>query len=891
MDKKDLAKLRQELKTKSGKVTFYNINELKKMGYESIAHMPTTLKILLEGLIRQLDDERIAARTGVSIEHIHHLLNWQKGEGEIPFIPARVLMQDFTGVPCIVDLAAMRDALEAMGGDPQKINPLIPVDLVIDHSIQIDKYGSARAADYNTQKEFERNRERYEFLRWAALSFDNFSVVPPATGIVHQINLEYLAKVVQVRKVGNRLVAFPDTVVGTDSHTTMINGLGVLGWGVGGIEAEAASLGEPITFTIPEVIGFKLTGELNKETTATDLVLTVTRMLRDKGVVEKFVEFYGPGLKALSLPDRAVIANMSPEYGATVGFSPVDGETLRYLRQTKRPDELIALIEQYTKATGLYNEDNAPEPEFSSVLELDLSQVRPSIAGPKKPHQHVPINAAKQSFVELVKDRNSATTPVATLKLDKAQVELRDGSVVIAAITSCTNTSSPPVMIAAGLLAQKAVAFGLHIAPYVKTSLAPGSRVVTRYLQAAGLLPYLEALGFHLAGYGCTTCIGNSGPLQPQISKAIKEQNLIVASVLSGNRNFEGRVHSDVKANYLASPPLVVAYALAGRVDIDLTSEPLGYTPNEEPVYLKDIWPSRDEITAAINNYVKAEFFQEEYQKVDSKNPDWNNIQVKGGKKYNWSTTSTYIRKPIFFDGLTLTPKTVEAVKNARVLAYLGDSITTDHISPAGSIAANSQAALWLTERGVKPEDFNSYGSRRGNHEVMMRGTFGNTRIRNKLVPAREGSFSVHLPTSQEMSIFEAAAKYQAEGTALIVIGGKDYGMGSSRDWAAKGTYLLGIKAVLAESFERIHRNNLVGMGVLPLQFLPNENAASLGLTGQETYNIELVTTVGQTVTVDVKDSTRSFAFKALVRIDTPQELNYYQHQGILQALLRRMAG
>jgi aconitate hydratase len=824
------------------------------------------------------------------------------------------VMQDFTGVPAIVDLAAMRDALAALGGDAQKINPLIPIDLVIDHSVQVDSYASVRALEVNADMEFRRNRERYEFLRWGAASFENFRVVPPATGIVHQVNLEYLARVVEKRRLDGEWTVFPDTLVGTDSHTTMINGIGVLGWGVGGIEAEAAILGQPLYMLIPEVIGFKLTGALREGVTATDLVLTITEVLRKYGVVGKFVEFFGPGLGSLSVADRATIGNMSPEYGATAGFFPVDGETLRYLTFTGRAPEQVKLVERYTRAQGIFRSDETPQPEYTDVLELDLNAVEPSIAGPRRPQDRIPLSRAAKAWLEIetadlpsgrdgdkeqivweeeggapAGQTNDAPVPVA---LAGRQAHLGHGSVVIAAITSCTNTSNPAVMIAAGILARKAVRLGLQVPVYTKTSLAPGSRVVTRYLDEAGLTPYLEALGFHLVGYGCTTCIGNSGPLHPAVSRAIREGGLTAAAVLSGNRNFEGRIHPEVKANYLASPPLVVAYALAGTMNIDLTRDPLGRDRNEHPVYLKDIWPSSEEIGQAVASCVSPEMFGEEYAEVFTGNPTWNAVKVSESRLYDWRAESTYIRKPPFFEALTLDLPPPLRISNARVLALLGDSVTTDHISPAGAIPADSPAGVWLAAQGVPESEFNTYGSRRGNHEVMIRGTFANIRIRNRLVPGVEGGHTRHLPSGEKMFIYEAAVRYRQEGTPLLVIAGKEYGSGSSRDWAAKGTALLGVKAVIAESFERIHRSNLIGMGVLPLQFAGGQSAGSLGLSGEESYSLQAVEKPGQemTVTARAADGGRK-RFQVEVRLDTAVEMEYYRNRGILQAVLRKLAG
>ncbi len=879
--------------------------------------LPFCLKVLLENLLRN-EGASLAVRKA----DIVALALWDpKAEpnAEIAFTPARVLMQDFTGVPCVVDLAAMRDAMKALGGDPAKINPLVPVELVIDHSVQVDEYGTPTAFADNVQREYQRNEERYQFLRWGQKAFNNFKVVPPGTGICHQVNLEFLARGVFVDANGN---AYPDTLVGTDSHTTMINGLGVLGWGVGGIEAEAAMLGQPVSMLIPQVIGFKLSGQLSPGATATDLVLTVTQMLRKKGVVGRFVEFFGPGLAELPLADRATIANMAPEYGATCGIFPVDAETLRYLTQTGRPPEQVALVEAYYREQGMFHEANTPEANYTDTLELNLADVVPSLAGPSRPQDRVPLNQMKSAFAEALpklkagaKKATSVSLPVtegggggepahppATPEIPPP--ELHDGSVVIAAITSCTNTSNPSVMVAAGLLAQKAVAKGLNSKPWVKTSLAPGSQVVTDYLTESGLMDALNRLRFHLVGYGCTTCIGNSGPLPEAVSKAIAEQGLVVAAVLSGNRNFEGRVHPEVRANYLASPPLVVAYALAGRIDIDWENEPIGEGKNGQPVYLRDIWPSHEEVQDVINRTVKQESFKRIYSSVYEGDAQWKALQVPSGNLYAWNASSTYIAKPPYFAGMSKELPEIREITGARVLALLGDSITTDHISPAGNIKKDSPAGQYLLERGVDPKDFNQYGARRGHHEVMMRGTFANVRLKNLLIPPRddgsrvEGGFTRFFPSGELMSIYDAAMAYQKAGVPLLVIGGKEYGSGSSRDWAAKGTKLLGVKAVLAESFERIHRSNLVGMGVLPLQFLPGEGAAMLGLTGEEVYDIAgLIAGLEKnfdgasrelTITATKPDGS-VVTFKALSRIDTPQEVQYYKHDGILPYVLRQL--
>jgi len=880
---------RSTLKTAKGRFDFFSLARLESQGIGKVSRMPFSIKILLESVLRQVNG------FDVREEDVQALCAWNSAQAksrDFPFKPARVIMQDFTGVPAIVDLAAMRDAMGDLGGDPRRINPVIPVDLVIDHSVQVDLFASSRALAGNAALEFQRNRERYEFLRWGAKAFADFRVVPPATGIVHQVNLEYLAKVVQTRagSDGKGVTAFPDTLVGTDSHTPMINGIGVLGWGVGGIEAEAALLGQPLYMLIPEVVGMRLTGSLREGMTATDLVLTVTQALRKFGVVDKIVEFFGPGLDSLSVADRATIGNMSPEYGATAGFFPVDEKTIEYLQFTGRSPELVDLVERYCKEQGLFRGSGAEQPEYSALLELDLSSVETSMAGPKRPQDRIALSRAKGSW------RDPAVAAGTEGKSVEVQVggdreTLAQGAVVIAAITSCTNTSNPSVMIGAGLLARKAVQLGLRVPAYVKTSFAPGSKVVTQYLDRAGLSPYLEALGFHLVGYGCTTCIGNSGPLNPIISKAVRENNLTVVSVLSGNRNFEGRIHPEVKANYLASPPLVVAYALAGTMEIDLATEPLGRDHNGSPVFLRDIWPTLAEIDASVRESLTPEMFRSVYASVFSGDETWNKVKTPDEKVYHWEPDSTYIRKPTFFEGLTNRPPEIPRIRNARVLAVLGDSVTTDHISPAGNIPEKSPAGKWLMEHGVKVPDFNTYGSRRGNHEVMLRGTFANIRIRNKLVPGVEGGFTRHLPSAETLSIYDAAEKYRAEGVPLLVIAGKEYGSGSSRDWAAKGAVLLGVRAVIAESYERIHRSNLVGMGVLPLQFQKGENAASLGLSGEEIFEIETADTPGQALAVIARDASGAEKrFSVRARIDTPIELAYYLNGGILPTVLRGFA-
>ncbi len=871
-------------------VYYYRLSALEEAGLGAISRLPYSIKVLLEALLRQVDG------FAVTEEDVKHLAAWDAANVaavELPFKPARVILQDFTGVPAILDLAAMRSAMARAGGDPRRVNPLIPVDLVIDHSVQVDQFGSQYALMYNAEREFERNRERYEFLKWGQKAFDNFNVVPPATGIVHQVNLEFLASVVQTRQVNGDKVAFPDSLVGTDSHTTMINGLGVLGWGVGGIEAEAVMLGQPIYMLAPQVIGFKLTGALPEGSTATDLVLTITQMLRARGVVDKFVEFYGPGLSRLTLPDRATIANMAPEYGATMGFFPVDAETLRYLALSGRSEELVDLVERYCKAQGLFRTDDSPDPVFTDALELDMSTVRPSMAGPRRPQDRVLLDGVKESFRKVYPKEAERITHVPTRAADASAGDLEDGAVVIAAITSCTNTSNPSVMVGAGLVAKKAVERGLKPRPWVKTSLAPGSQVVTRYLDEAGLTPYLEQLGFYTVGYGCTTCIGNSGPLPEEVALPIVEKGLAVAAVLSGNRNFEGRVHPLVRANYLASPPLVVAYALAGTIDIDLAQDPLGVDAEGNLVYLHDLWPTQDEVRETIAASLRPEMFRQQYGNVFSGNETWNEVKVTEGDYYAWNPVSTYIQEPPFFVGLEPEPAPRTDITGARVLAYFGDSVTTDHISPAGSIATNSPAGRYLIENGVAEIDFNSYGTRRGNHNVLVRGTFANIRIRNKLVPGVEGGYTRYLPADEEMSIYEAAMRYIADGTPTVILAGKEYGTGSSRDWAAKGPLLQGVRAVLAESFERIHRSNLVGMGVLPLQFLPDQNPENLGLTGEETFDI--VGIAGQmqpkqrlTVTATSPDGTVK-VFEVVSRIDTPVEVHYYENGGILQTVLRQM--
>jgi aconitate hydratase len=865
----------------------FRLRSLEEQGVGNVGSLPFTTKILLENLLRQEDGRRVSAS---DIEYVARGADASAAK-EISFMPARVLLQDFTGVPCVVDLAAMRDALAAMGADPKRANPLLPADLVIDHSVQVDAFGSADAFGINALLEFQRNRERYILLRWGQTAFRNFRVVPPDTGIVHQVNLEYLASVVFRLQTANGWEAYPDTLVGTDSHTTMVNGLGVLGWGVGGIEAEACMLGQPVSMLLPPVVGFKLHGRMHEGCTATDLVLTITQILRKKGVVGKIVEFYGRGLSALSLADRATVGNMAPEYGATAGFFPVDTETLAYLRFTNRDASLIELVEAYTKEQGLFRTDTTPDPVYADTVDLDLATVTPSMAGPKRPQDRVNLPDVKKNFEAAF---GGAHKPV-SIAMNGSKATVDNGSIVIAAITSCTNTSNPSVMLGAGLLAKKAVERGLKPKPWVKTSLAPGSKVVTDYYREAGLTPYLEALNFHLVGYGCTTCIGNSGPLPEAVAEAVQRENLTVAAVLSGNRNFEGRINAQVKANYLASPPLVVAYALAGRIDIDLTTEPLGEDSAGAPVYLRDIWPTDEEVRETVRASINQDMFRQEYAKAFEGDANWQTMPVPKGDIYVWDAKSTYIKRPPYFDHMVDPETSVRDLAGMRVLALLGDSITTDHISPAGSIGKDTPAGRYLISEGVQPKDFNSYGARRGNHEVMVRGTLANVRLRNQLAPGTEGGWTRHLPDGEQMYIYDASIKYQGEGVPLTIIAGKEYGSGSSRDWAAKGVLLLGVKAVIAESFERIHRTNLVGMGVLPLQFLDGENAASLGLTGQESFSVEgvkgaLSGAARRARVRAVDDAGGEKTFEALVRVDTPQEVEYYRNGGILPYVLRQIA-
>jgi aconitate hydratase len=893
----DFFNARAVLKVGDKDYVIYRLDALENAGLTNLKLLPFSIRVLLEAALRQCNDKEITQTD------VKNIAAWTaKGvRPGIPFLPARVVLQDFTGVPAIVDLAAMRSAVARLGGDPRKINPLVPVDLVVDHSIQVDFFATADALTRNTEVEFQRNRERYEFLKWGQQAFSNFRVVPPMTGIVHQVNLEYLADVVMTKQDANETIAFPDTLVGADSHTTMINGLGVVGWGVGGIEAEAVMLGQPMDMLLPDVIGFKLYGKLRDGVTATDLVLTVTQMLRKKGVVDKFVEFYGEGLNSMSLPDRATIGNMAPEYGATIGYFPVDKETLRYMRLTGRSEEVIARTEAYMGAQGLFHEPGMPEPEYTDTLELDLASVVPSLAGPKRPQDRVALSDMKSVFESAltapVKERGyelspEALTREATFGTNGGTQKMKHGAVVIAAITSCTNTSNPSVLIAAGLVAKKALEKGLSVKPYVKTSLAPGSRVVTEYLQQAGLIDPLSKLGFNVIAYGCTTCIGNSGPLPGEVAKAVTGSDLVAAAVISGNRNFEGRVHPLVKANYLASPPLVVAYALAGTVDIDLNNESLGIGSDGQPVYLKDLWPTQQEINESIASSVRAQMFKEKYADVFSGSDMWKQIKVKAGDLFEWSEDSTYIHHPPYFQTLTLDIPSTSDIRGARVMGVFGDSVTTDHISPAGNIATDSPAGKFLQERGVQPKDFNQYGARRGNDLVMARGTFANIRIKNLLVAPKEGNWTKHQPSGEVMPFFDAAVKYQTEGVPTIVLAGKEYGTGSSRDWAAKGPMLQGVKAVIAESLERIHRSNLVGMGILPLKFVEGQNVESLGLTGEEVFDIEGLSNITPKAVVNVRAKKADGSvveFKAIALLNTDVEVNYYRNGGILHTVLRNL--
>lgn len=877
---------------------YYRLKALEEEGIGKVGRLPFSIRVLLESLLRQYDGFQIKD------EHVEALAKWGSNEEnrlDVPFKPSRVILQDFTGVPAVVDLASLRKAMVDLGGEPNEINPEVPVDLVIDHSVQVDQYGTPNALKANMELEFERNAERYQFLNWAQKAFNNYRAVPPATGIVHQVNLEYLANVVHgVEKENGEYEAYPDTLVGTDSHTTMINGIGVLGWGVGGIEAEAGMLGQPSYFPAPDVIGVKFVGSFPDGTTATDLALKVTQVLRAKNVVGKFVEYFGPGLKDMPLADRATISNMAPEYGATCGFFPIDEESLNYMRLTGRSEEQIKLVETYCKENDLWYSSDDPDPEYTQLVEIDLSELEPNLSGPKRPQDLVSLSNMKKEFTKAVTapegnqgfgfDEKEFDKEVIIQHPDGSTSKMKTGALAIAAITSCTNTSNPYVMLGAGLVAKKAVEKGLTVPKFVKTSLAPGSKVVTRYLEDSGLQPYMDQLGFNLVGYGCTTCIGNSGPLLEEIEKAIMESDLLASSVLSGNRNFEGRIHPLVKANYLASPPLVVAYALAGTVDIDLTAEPLGKDRDGNDVYMKDIWPTSEEVRDAVHSVVTPEIFRKEYENVFASNQKWNAIETTDEPLFEWDEDSTYIQNPPFFEGLSKEAGTVQPLNNLRAIGMFGDSVTTDHISPAGAIAKDMPAGKHLQEKGVSPRNFNSYGSRRGNHEIMMRGTFANIRIRNLLAPGTEGGYTTYWPTDEVMPIYDAAMKYQETGTGLVIIGGKDYGMGSSRDWAAKGTNLLGIKTVIAESFERIHRSNLVMMGVLPLQFAKGESAKSLGLTGRETFNVEVGEDVKprDIVKVTATDETGKVTeFKALARFDSEVEIDYYRHGGILQMVLR----
>jgi len=894
---RDSFSTRRTLTVGSETVHYYSLPALEEAGVGAVSRLPFSLKILLENLLRREDGRSVTS------DDIRALASWdttRPASREISFMPARVLLQDFTGVPCVVDLAAMRDAMVALGGNPDHVNPLQPVELVIDHSVQVDYFGRPDALKLNAELEYHRNRERYTFLRWGQNAFRNFRVVPPETGIVHQVNIEYLARVVVRQEGGGHALAYPDTVFGTDSHTTMVNGLGVVGWGVGGIEAEAAMLGQPSSMLIPPVVGYRLVGRLPDGTTATDLVLTITEALRTKGVVGTFVEFFGPGLEHLTIADRVTLGNMCPEYGATVAIFPIDAMTLEYLTLTGRDQSQVALVEAYARAQGLFRADDGPEPVYTDTLELDLASVRPSLAGPRRPQDRVELTRAKAAFADAlpglrkgVKTASSGPGGGGAAVADAVKTTVEDGSVVIAAITSCTNTSNPSVMIGAGLVAKKAVEKGLTRKPWVKTSLAPGSKVVTEYLRKAGLTPYLDALGFNLVGYGCTTCIGNSGPLPEEVAAEVRERGLVVCSVLSGNRNFEGRIQQDVRANYLASPPLVVAYAIAGSINVDLTTEPLGTDSNGKPVFLADLWPSQREIQQTMLAAVTVDMFQSQYASVFEGDDLWKELPVPTGDQFSWDDGSTYVRRPPFLESITPEPAPLAELNRARVLALLGDSITTDHISPAGSIKVDSPAGKYLVEHGVAPADFNSYGARRGNHEVMMRGTFANVRLRNQLAPGTEGGWTTYMPEGGVMTIYDAAMRYREAGVPLVVLAGKEYGSGSSRDWAAKGTALLGVRAVIAESFERIHRSNLVNMGVLPLEFGDGRSAASLGLTGTEVFDVATagLEPRGRVSVSARRDDGGTVTFEAVVRIDTPEELTAYRHGGILPYVLRRLAG
>ena len=888
-----------EIEVRNVLFNYYSLKKLIKNYGFNFNMLPYSVRILIENIITHSFNYEKSEIDRI----INGIIDYYSRDGnkiEIPFYPTRIILQDFTGVPAVVDLAAMRDGIAQLGGKPEDINPIIKADLIIDHSVQVDQYGTVKAYEYNIKKEFERNYERYKFLKWGSKAFSNLNIIPPSNGIIHQINLEYLAQIVNINKYNDKKLLVYDTLVGTDSHTTMINGLGVLGWGVGGIEAEAAMVGVPINIELPQVIGFELKGKLNDGVNATDLVLTITKILREKGVVGKFVEFFGDGLKNLTLPDRATISNMCPEYGATIAFFPVDNKTLEYMKITGRDPNQIILIEKYLKEQGLYRQSNLDKTEkikYSDTISLELGKVKTSLAGPRKPHEYHELKNIKTSFrnelQNFVGTKPNKENNEITINIDGEKATLKNGSIVIAAITSCTNTSNPYVLVAAGLLAKKAVELGLKVKPFVKTSFTPGSRVVQKYIDASGLLPWLEALGFHIVGFGCATCIGNSGPLNPEISKVINENDLYTVSILSGNRNFEGRIHSEVRANYLASPPLVVAYSIAGNINIDLTSEPIGTDPNGNSIYLRDIWPNDSEVTEIINKIINEQIFKEIYSQVLKGNKDWQNIDITTDKFYNWDPKSTYIKRPPFFDNISMDTKNSVNINNARVLALFGDTITTDHISPAGKIPEKSPAGKWLIENGVKPENFNTYGSRRGNHEVMVRGTFANIRIKNLILNGEEGGYTIHFPSGREMSIYDAAQEYQKENIPLIILAGKEYGSGSSRDWAAKGTYLLGVKAVISKSFERIHRSNLIGMGILPLQFEDGKGITELNIKGDEIFNIEEISEPRQKLKVEIIDNNTKKKIKEFfvyARIDTQSELEYYFNGGILQYALRNIA-